>query len=54
MPLPDGSFDVVFCDHGAFTFADPHKLVPEAARLLRPDGLLAFSHSSPFVAVTEG
>ena len=54
VPLPDGSFDIVFCDHGAFTFADPRKLVPEAARLLRPGGLLAFSHSSPFVAVTEG
>ena len=52
VPLPDGSFDIVFCDHGAFTFADPRKLVPEAARLLRPGGLLAFSHSSPFVAVT--
>ena len=54
VPLPDRSFDVVFCDHGAFTFADPRKLVPEAARLLRPGGLLAFSRSSPFVAVTEG
>lgn len=54
VPLPDRSFDVVFCDHGAFTFADPYKLVPEAARLLRRDGLLAFSHSSPFVAVCEG
>jgi SAM-dependent methyltransferase len=54
VPLPDESFDIVFCDHGAFTFADPSKLVPEAARLLRPHGLLAFSHSSPFVAVCEG
>ena len=25
MPLPDGSFDVVFCDHGAMTFADPYR-----------------------------
>ncbi len=54
VPLPDESFDVVFCDHGAFTFADPHKVVPEAARLLRPGGLLAFSKSSPFAAVCEG
>jgi SAM-dependent methyltransferase len=54
VPLPDESFDIVFCDHGAFTFADPSKLVPEVARLLRPRGLLAFSHSSPFVAVCEG
>lgn len=54
VPLPDASFDVVFCDHGAFTFADPYKLVPEASRLLRPGGLLAFSRTSPFVAVAEG
>lgn len=52
--LPDESFDVVFCDHGAFTFADPYKVVPEAARLLRLGGLLAFSKSSPFAAVCEG
>lgn len=54
VPLPDRSFDVVFCDHGAFTFADPYKLVPEAARLLRPGGLLAFSKSSAFATVCEG
>ena len=47
VPLPDASFDVVFCDHGAMTFADPYRTVPEAARLLRPGGLLAFSHSTP-------
>ena len=23
VPLPDASFDIVFCDHGAMTFADP-------------------------------
>lgn len=54
VPLPDASFDVVFCDHGAFTFADPYRLVPEVARLLRPGGLLAFSKTSPFTAVCEG
>jgi SAM-dependent methyltransferase len=46
-PLPDGGFDVVFCDHGAMTFGDPYRTVPEAARLLRPGGLLAFSHTTP-------
>ncbi len=49
VPLPDESFDVVFCDHGAMTFCDPYLTVPEASRLLRPGGLLAFSHSTPFV-----
>jgi ubiquinone/menaquinone biosynthesis C-methylase UbiE len=53
VPLPDGSFDVVFCDHGAFSFADPYRLVPEASRLLRPGGLLAFSMLSAFAAVSE-
>lgn len=47
VPLPDASFDIVFCDHGAMTFADPYETVPEAARLLKPGGLFAFSMSSP-------
>ena len=49
VPLPDASFHIVFCDHGAMTFADPYRAVPEVARLLRPGGLFAFSHSTPFV-----
>jgi SAM-dependent methyltransferase len=47
VPLPDASFDVVFADHGANRFADPYAWVPEASRLLRPGGLLAFSGSTP-------
>jgi len=47
VPLPDASFDIVFCDHGAMTFADPYRTVPEAARLLRSGGLFAFSHHTP-------
>jgi ubiquinone/menaquinone biosynthesis C-methylase UbiE len=47
VPLTDASFDIVFCDHGAMTFADPYRTVPEAARLLRPGGLFAFSHMTP-------
>jgi len=47
VPLPDASFDVVFSDHGAFTWGDPYCITPDAARLLRPGGLLAFDVSSP-------
>jgi SAM-dependent methyltransferase len=49
VPLADESFDVVFCDHGAFNFADPRRLVPESARLLRGGGLLAFNVPSPLL-----
>ncbi len=51
LPFPDASFDIVFADHGAFSFADPNLTIPEAARVLRPGGLLAFSHSSPIDAI---
>jgi SAM-dependent methyltransferase len=47
--LPDESFDVIFCDFGAMTFTDPANSVPEAARLLRPGGLFAFSVLTPIL-----
>jgi len=46
VPLRDASFDVVFCDHGAMSFCDPYRTVPEVARLLRPGRLFAFSIST--------
>ncbi|HEY0394492.1 MAG TPA: class I SAM-dependent methyltransferase [Candidatus Elarobacter sp.] len=51
VPLPDASFDVVFCDHGAMTYADPDRTVPEAARLLRSGGLFAFNAESTLHAM---
>jgi SAM-dependent methyltransferase len=51
VPLPDASFDIVFCDHGAMTYADPYRTVPEASRLLRPGGLFAFSHHTPIETI---
>jgi SAM-dependent methyltransferase len=51
VPLPDESFDVVFCDHGAMSWADPYRTVPEAARLLREGGLLAFSQTSAIAVI---
>jgi len=47
VPLPDASFDIVFCDWGAMTFCDPLRTVPEAARLLRPGGVFAFANGTP-------
>ncbi|MGI8553969.1 MAG: class I SAM-dependent methyltransferase [Dehalococcoidia bacterium] len=49
VPLRDAAFDVVFCDYGAMTFTDPYLSVAEAARVLRSDGLFAFSHGSPLL-----
>lgn len=49
LPFRDDSFDVVFCDYGAMSFADPLVTVPEAARVLKPGGLLAFSTTTPFL-----
>jgi SAM-dependent methyltransferase len=51
-PFADASFDVVFCDHGAMTFADPRRTVPEVARVLRADGLFAFNIASPLLWLT--
>jgi SAM-dependent methyltransferase len=48
-PFPDRSFDLVFCDHGAMSFCDPARTVPEVARLLRPRGRLVFSISAPLL-----
>jgi SAM-dependent methyltransferase len=42
VPLRDARFDVVFNEYGAALWVDPERWVPEAARLLRPGGLLAF------------
>ena len=48
-PFDDRSFDIVFCDWGAMTFADPYRTVPEAARVLRTGGLFAFCGGAPIV-----
>ena len=46
VPLRDGSFDVVFADHGAFSFCEPDRVVGEASRLLRSGGRLVFNHAT--------
>jgi SAM-dependent methyltransferase len=44
--LPDESFDLVFSEYGASIWCDPAKWIPEAARLLRPEGELVFMRGS--------
>jgi SAM-dependent methyltransferase len=46
IPVRDMSFDLVFCDHGALSFCDPDRIVPECARALRPGGRLVFNHAT--------
>ena len=47
LPFGDSTFDIVFCDYGAMTFADPYATVPEVARVLRSGGQFAFCTTSP-------
>ena len=48
LPFPDTAFDIVFSAFGALQFvADAGRAVSEAARVLRPGGLFAFSVTHP-------
>jgi SAM-dependent methyltransferase len=51
VPLPDASFDLVLSEYGASIWADPFRWIPEAARLLRPDGRLVFLRNSTLVVL---
>lgn len=51
VPLPDAAFDLVHSEHGAVTWADPYRWIPEAHRLLRPGGRLVFLHTTPLAHV---
>ena len=42
VPLPDASFDLAVSEYGASIWADPHRWIPEAGRLLRRGGHLVF------------
>lgn len=52
IPIADDSFDLVFCDWGAMSFADPYALVPEVSRVLRSGGQLVFSGATPMMWVS--
>jgi SAM-dependent methyltransferase len=46
VPLPDASFDLAISEYGAAIWCDPYRWIPEAARLLRPGGVLIFLGNS--------
>lgn len=46
LPFRDQSFDYVISEYGAAIWADPYRWIPEAARVLRPDGELMFLGNS--------
>jgi len=48
-PFPDASFDLAISEYGASIWCDPYRWIPEAARLLRPGGRLAFLVNAPLV-----
>lgn len=54
VPLPDGSFDVAISEYGASIWCDPHRWIPEAARLLRPGGELVFLVNSVIAMLCSG
>ncbi|MDP9330290.1 MAG: class I SAM-dependent methyltransferase [Actinomycetota bacterium] len=54
LPFADASFDLVFCDHGATSFTDPNVTIPEAARVLRPGGMLVFDMATPYIWTAWG
>lgn len=51
LPFAEDSFDIVFCDHGALSWAPPQLAVPQAARVLRSGGRLVFTVTSPWYEV---
>lgn len=53
IPFGSATFDRVFCDFGALTFADPQRAIPECSRVLRAGGLLVFATGSPIDAIAR-
>ena len=52
LPFDDESFDFAISEYGASIWADPYGWVPEAARVLRPDGRLLFYTDTPLLQMT--
>jgi SAM-dependent methyltransferase len=52
LPFADRSFDLVVSEYGAAPWCDPARWLPEAARVLAPEGRLVFLTNSPLAAMT--
>jgi len=46
-PFPNETFDLALSEYGASIWCDPAVWIPEAARILRPGGVLVFLRNSP-------
>jgi SAM-dependent methyltransferase len=51
LPFPDKSFDFAISEYGASIWCDPYLWIPEAARVLRPGGRLAFLVNAPLMMI---
>lgn len=49
VPLPDEGFDLAISEYGASVWCDPDRWLPEAHRLLRPNGRLVFMCATPLL-----
>jgi SAM-dependent methyltransferase len=51
LPNCSSTFDLAISEYGASLWCDPYRWIPEAARVLRPGGHLAFVRRSPLLAL---
>lgn len=51
LPYPDAAFDFAISEYGAAIWADPYAWIPEAHRVLRSGGTLAFLGHGPWTDV---
>lgn len=53
LPFRRDAFDVVLSDHGAMSWADPYKTVPEVGPVLLPGGRFSFNAATPWIYVSH-